>query len=131
MRARCNLAILPEANADDCLRFGKALHLRQEPVPVMSAVGKGESLNLVRPRGLHLADSGAGIHAVNDMKYVVPGSLRPNYTAVATANCITIPPHRCDAVLSVREVAGSVHRLKLRDAVLLSDCKHSLVVSLG
>ena len=131
VRNNLNLAVVPEADADACLRLGAALRLRQEPVPVMSALANmGDSSALVRPRGLHLADSGAGIHAVNDMRYVVPGSLRPNSTAVATANGITVPPHRCDAVLAVREVSGSVHRLELRDAVLLTDCQHSLV-SLG
>ena len=81
----------------------------------------------VRPRGLHLADSGAGIHAVNDMRYVVPGSLRANTTTIATANGIAVPPHRCDAAISVRLQDGTVHNLELRDAVLLPECQHTLV----
>ena len=84
----------------------------------------------LRPKGLHLADSGAGIHAINDPKYIVPGSLRANTTAVSTANGVTVPPHRCDAALSVRTREGRICRLELRDAVLLPDCQHSLV-SLG
>ena len=134
VRDRYDLAILPGAPDDLCLRLGRGLGLSCEPVPVMNAAtGTFSTSDLavgVRPRGLHLADSGAGIHAINDPRYIVPGSLRPNTTAVATANGVTVPPHRCDAALSVRTQGGSVRRLELKDAVLLPDCQHSLV-SLG
>ena len=129
-----DLAFLPDASADTCLRLGRDLGLPNEPLPVMNAASgsyiKPELGTSVRPRGLHLADSGAGIHAVNDMQYVVPGSLRTNTTAIATANGVTVPPHRCDAALSVRTHGGSLRRLLLNDAILLPECQHSLV-SLG
>ena len=109
--------MLPGASDDACLRLGRALGLQQEPVPVMNAdTGSFYSPELgtsLRPKGLHLADSGAGIHAINDPKYIVPGSLRANTTAVSTANGVTVPPHRCDAALSVRTREGRICHLEL------------------
>ena len=94
------------------MQLARQLGLSSETISVMSAGTDGESAGgnaVVRPRGLHLADSGAGIHAINDQRYVVPGSLRPNTTAVSTANGVTVPPHRCDAAIAVRTQGGAAH----------------------
>ena len=81
------------------MRAGASAGLSLETVQSPEFVG-----SVVRPRALHLADSGAGVHAINSMEYVVPGSLRPNTTSIATANGIATPPYQCDAVLSVLDV---------------------------
>ena len=79
LRSNYDVAILPDTSTRECLQLGRALGLSQEPLPVMNmdtgTYSRCELGTGVRPRGLHLADSGAGIHAVNDMRYVVPGSL--------------------------------------------------------
>ena len=131
---RYDLAVLPQyASADRYMQLAQQLGLSSETISVMNA-GSGDQDpgggSIVRPKGLHLADSGAGIHAINDKRYVVPGSLRPNTTAVSTANGVTVPPYRCDAAIAVRTQGGTVLRLDLVDAILLPDCQHTLV-SLG
>ena len=61
-----------------CRQVGVALGLECEDVAHRCT---SASMAIARPRALHLADSGAALHAVNDMRYVVSGSLRANDTA--------------------------------------------------
>ena len=79
---------------------------------------------------LSIADSGAGVHAINDARLAIPGSLRPNSTAISTASGRCIPEHVCNAYLDTVASDGSVVRLMLDDAILIPECKHNLI-SLG
>ena len=121
----CPLVALPSIPSEVCMRAGASAGLSLETVQSPEFVG-----SVVRPRALHLADSGAGVHAINSMEYVIPGSLRPNTTSIATANGIATPPYRCDAVLSVLDGTGTSFDLNLPDAILMPDSQHNLV-SLG
>ena len=74
-----------------------------------------------------VADSGAGIHAIRDAALAVPGSLRPNTTAIFTAGGRTVPELMCDAIIDTIATDGSPVRLKLDDALLMTECEHNLV----
>ena len=87
----------------DCARLGLTLGLSPEEVaPTILGV------SALRPRALHLADSGAAVHAINDERYMLPGTRRPNRTVISTANGAAMPEHRCDAVIRVRAADGEV-----------------------
>ena len=81
-------------------------------------------------RVLNLADSGAGIHAICDKRFAIPGTLRPNSTSILTAGGSTSPKLRCDAMIEVLTNTGKVLSLVLRDALVMDDSQHNLV-SLG
>ena len=53
-------------------------------------------LGLNGKKALDVADSGAAIDVVINSSYAVPGSVRPNFTVVQTANGDTTPPFMCD-----------------------------------
>ena len=55
---------------------------------------------------LNLGDSGSGVHGVSSTKYAVPGTIRANTTAIATANGIVVPPTKCTARLPYRTSDG-------------------------
>ena len=83
-----------------------------------------------QPGVLTIADSGAGIHAINNPCLAIPGTLRPNATAISTASGKCVPDHVCDAYIDTLATDGSLVRLMLADALIIPSCKHNLV-SLG
>ena len=94
-----------------------------EPVPV--------TLNELpsQTKGLRLYDSGAGVHGRNGDLKVVPGSERPNFLSISTANGVTRPPTKCTQLLPTRDVSGRLGCIELRDSVDLEDCAYTLVSS--
>ena len=122
--------MLSEGDAAD---LSASLGLTPEVVPAMQLDGvTGRAV--VKPKSkvttLNLGDSGAGLHAINGMRYAVPGTITTISTPIATANGVIVPPHKCQARIPMRMSDGSVQNLRLDDAVILTDSAHNLI-SLG
>ena len=122
---------------DEALDLSTSLGLTPEVVPAMeldTAAAGSHARSKVKPQtrvtSLNLGDSGAGLHAINSMRYAVPNTITTNTTPIATANGIVVPPHKCQARIPMRLDDGSVRNLRLDDAVILSDSAHNLI-SLG
>ena len=122
--------MMSDSDAGD---LAASLGLTPDTVPAME-IGTAVSKPAVRPSAkvttLNLGDSGAGLHAINGMRYAVPGTITANTTPIATANGVIVPPHKCQARIPMRMNDGSVKNLRLDDAVILSDSAHNLI-SLG
>ena len=124
----CAFSPLPTLPSEEAARIGEATGLLFEPVPGGSSGATAAAA--LRPRALHLADSGAGIHAINDEAYAIPGTMRRNDIAISTANGTARPEYMCDASISVRAKDGSAFDLHLPGAIVMPESQNNLV-SLG
>ena len=79
---------------------------------------------------LNLADSGAGVHAICDARFAIPGTIRANDTSIFTASGSANPKQRCDAKIDVLTAQGKIVQLVLHDALIMEGAQHNLV-SLG
>ena len=117
----------------DAIQLAQSIGAKTEAVPCAPAPNDSmaEFIKLRQVcKTLNLADSGSGVHAVNSTKYAVPGSVRTNTTAIATANGVTVPPTKCTARVPFRTLSGQRKWLTLDDCLILTDSEHNLV-SLG
>lgn len=76
---------------------------------------------------MNILDSGAGVDYVSSHRYAIPGTVRQNSTAIATANGVVVPPTKCDARIPVRATDGRRMHLILRGALILPDSRHNLI----
>ena len=88
------------------------------------------SRNSMCSKVLNFADSGAGVHAICDARFAIPGTLRANETSIYTASGSASPKQRCDAKIDVLTAQGRVVQLVLHDALIMEGAQHNLV-SLG
>ena len=84
---------------------------------------------VANPKSLKLIDSGSGVHALpsSSSPYAIQGSVRPNTTAISTANGVTIPQFKCDARIPAYASDGSRRTLLLTGALILDHSEHVLI----
>ena len=102
---------------DDALDLSASLGLPHEVVPAMQLDDRSTVRPQQRVTTLNLGDSGAGLHAINSMRYAVPNTITINTTPIATANGVVVPPHKCQARIPMRLDDGSVRQLRRCDSL--------------
>ena len=117
-RTRCNVVSLCNHDRlDHATLSGLAMVCPELPV----------NFNLA----LRLGDTGAFCHAVPDLKFAIPGTVRPNTLAVDTANGPSVPKTQCDVAMEVLLDDGTIRVVTLRNALVLDGKLRHTLVSLG